>query len=487
MIEAGALRPRLPLSRVKLLIDHDQRQPVGFLAELDSDARRAAFSVPEGDEGDKALEQAANGLRDGLSVGINVLDEPGAYMYDENTGTYHVYAAELVEVSLCAIPAYQDAGVTSVAAARATPTPKESNTVTDTLTLEQVEQSLAASVEGIERSLEARLANFTPAASSGPQFATLGAFVQAVAQGDSAAHEFAARLGTTLAYDGSTTADDYKRNAWVADAIALVAQQRKVLSLFGTQPLPAEGMTLEYAKLKSNTVAVGKQAKQGDALVKGKIELKTATTDVETFGGYTEASVQVIKRANTAYLTTMFEAMGIEYARATELAVRAELKRVIDAQKLATDVLELPTAATVYDWLDLLVDGVELYDDRGYTLAGMLTSKDVFKRLMRLEDTNGNSLMHVSGQGVNRVGSIEVPTISGNLASVKFELLPGAEAGTASFYAQKGLTTWEEPGAPFRLQQQSAINLTEAFSLYGSMAVASQYENAIVPITFAAA
>lgn len=486
VIHEGALRPRMPLSRVKMLIDHDQRQPVGYMTELDSDARVAAFKIPEGDEGDKALTDAANGLRDGLSIGINVIDEDGAFTYDAEHGTYHVYAAELVEVSLCAIPAYQDAGVTSVAATRHTNPPKENTPMPDTtLTLEEVEETLARSVEEIDRRTEARLAAFTPegAGTGGPTFQSFGAFVQAVAAGDSEALAFAERL----AYEGPTSEDAHNRNVWVADAIRLVEKQRRILNTFTREPLPAEGMTLEYAKISANTLKVQKQATEGADLPTGKISLDSASTSVDTYGGYTEAPIQVIKRANSGYLTTMFKAMGLEYARATEAAVRTKLKEVISAQRTANKTVTLAAAQEAYDWLDLIVDAAERYDDLGYTLEGTLVSKDVFKRLLRLEDTAGNSLMRVSGEGINRVGTIDVPGLTGDLASVKFKLFPSAAANTAVFYDPIGFTTWESAGAPFQLQDTNVINLTEAFSLYGFMANASQFPDAITPVVFSTA
>ncbi len=330
----------MPLSRVKMLIDHDQKQPVGFMVELDGAQLNAAFSIPEGEAGDKALNDAANGLRDGLSVGIQVLDEPGAFMYDEADGTYHVYAAELVEVSLCAIPAYQDAEVTHVAASyqpAVALTTKENPVDPETLTLEQVEKSLSAAADDIERRFESRLSAFAaPAAPALPTFASFGAFVKELANGNAEA----ASLYEVLAVDG-TTADDYKRPAWVEDKIRLVEKRRRILSLFTQEALPEKGMTLEYAKLKTNTVKVEKQASEGSALKKGKIQLETATANVETYGGASEVSIQTIKRANPAYLNTLFKAMAIEYAIATEKAARDSVKTTITEQKTAGTKLTL--------------------------------------------------------------------------------------------------------------------------------------------------
>ena len=117
VIAAGALAPRQPLRRVKLLVDHDHSQPIGYMTALDGTA--ATFHVPPGAAGDAALADAQTGRRDGLSIGCRVLDGS----YDETTETYTVTSAELFEVSLCAIPAFADAQIETVAAAMTT-TPK---------------------------------------------------------------------------------------------------------------------------------------------------------------------------------------------------------------------------------------------------------------------------------------------------------------------------------------------------------------------------
>lgn len=488
VLEAGSLKPRMPLKRVKMLIDHDQRQPVGFMTELHTDNRRAAFSIPEGEAGDKALTDAANGLRDGLSVGINVLrNEDGsmAATYDDETGTLTVHAAELVEVSLCAIPAFQDAGVTHVAASRQTeePTPKEKTSMTDTLTREDLDAALETNTTNLERTLDSRLASFAGApAAAGPEWATFGAFVKDLAAGSSEAMSF---YTERLAYDGPTTADTSPRNTWIADAIKLVDKGRPILNTFHREPLPPEGMTMEYLELATNTMAVAKQATEGADLVKGKVSLKPQTVSIDTYGGWTELPKQVIDRANSAYVNTAFRAMQLEYARATEAAVVAAVKAAITAQRATAHKVTLKAAPTAYDWLDILVDAGEMYADKGFSLDGALVSKDVFKQLIRLEDTNGNMLMRVFGEGLNQTGTVDLTGLKGNLASVTFKLLPTAAAGTASFYAEEGITTWESAGAPFQLQDQNIVNLTEQFSQYGYLATASQFKEAIVPVVFA--
>lgn len=129
-IKADGFTARSPLSRVKMLVDHDQSQPVGYMTDLDVAAETASFYIADGEAGDKALDDAAKGLRDGLSIGAMIHEAH----WDEDDDMLVIDSCELLEVSLCAIPAYADAGVTRVAASTAldhtpTPEPREDNTM----------------------------------------------------------------------------------------------------------------------------------------------------------------------------------------------------------------------------------------------------------------------------------------------------------------------------------------------------------------------
>lgn len=114
IFQAGSLTPRDPIKRVKLLVDHDMAQPVGYMTEFSQPAgnsMRAKFYVPEGDAGDKALADAATGRRDGFSVGVSLYD----FGWNDD-GVIVVKSGQIHEVSLCAVPAFQDAQVEKVAA-----------------------------------------------------------------------------------------------------------------------------------------------------------------------------------------------------------------------------------------------------------------------------------------------------------------------------------------------------------------------------------
>jgi HK97 family phage prohead protease len=110
-------RGALSLSeRAKLVVDHDPAQPVGvYVSATDTDAGlEATFRVPAGARGDQILAEAADGLRDGLSVAADIVDG------DENDGGLWVTAAKGRHVALLSEPAFDDARVSAVAAARPT-------------------------------------------------------------------------------------------------------------------------------------------------------------------------------------------------------------------------------------------------------------------------------------------------------------------------------------------------------------------------------
>jgi HK97 family phage major capsid protein len=99
-----------------MLNDHDNAQAIGRGVSLVSTdlGLEVKFRIARGAEGDKALALAADGVRDGLSVGIDFTDDG----FEMDGDVYSVRQAALREVTLTAMPAYDDARVTSVAASQ---------------------------------------------------------------------------------------------------------------------------------------------------------------------------------------------------------------------------------------------------------------------------------------------------------------------------------------------------------------------------------
>ena len=107
------------LSRNKMLVDHEFRQSVGHLVRTWSDqvGQWATYKIARGPAGDKALAEAADGAKDGLSVGVGFAgDDPDLVAVEdpENPGVILVLSAPWRETSLVALPAFVSARTTAV-------------------------------------------------------------------------------------------------------------------------------------------------------------------------------------------------------------------------------------------------------------------------------------------------------------------------------------------------------------------------------------
>jgi hypothetical protein len=101
VVDAGAVRVPANLRAVKLFREHGRETPLGYgLDAADSDeALRMGFVVARNDDGDRALLEASEGLRDAFSVELSNVEIRAG----------HVIGADLVAVAQVALPAFAGA------------------------------------------------------------------------------------------------------------------------------------------------------------------------------------------------------------------------------------------------------------------------------------------------------------------------------------------------------------------------------------------
>lgn len=474
----------------RLLWQHGQ--PIGRVtASADTDAALTITAkVSQTVLGDEALTLVRDGVVTGLSIGFEPL-EYRVETDDAGVETIHWTKVRAREFSLVTFPAYESATTTAVRSAAGGSTTRKEHPMPDTpagvLTradLDPITEQLADLGRAVE--LVGTPSERDSLAAEARQWRSMGEFVQALAAGDETASTF-----YTRAFAGGVTADVEPvadldgTGGWLGTYVRQVLERRRTINLFSTGPLPSQGMRVSYASLAGDTLQVGKQPAEGENLPgPGKLTFVNDSDPVETYGGWTELSRQVIERESVSYLDTVWTAFGIKYAAETDAAVRNRLAAETAAliAQGGDSVLTLPANPTPYDYLDAIVDGAEVYETRGFNLAGLMVDKAEFKRIARTTANDGRPIMSVYGQGVNTVGEVNVPDGMGSLAKVPVNILWGATPGTRFFYDPVAVRTLEAPGAPFRLQDDNIVNLTRAFSLYGYMAVTVPFPSAIVPI-----
>ena len=452
-------------SDVKLFRDH--KDIIGKVTELrdEEDGLHVTAKISDTALGNETLELVKDGAIRSFSVGfIPVTDE-------KKDKTIIRKKVNLKEVSLVAFPAYEAASVVEVREE----VKEETQTMTENTTpdYEAAIAEVRSNTEALERRLDV-LATSSIATPSVPQFRSYGSWVKGVASNNDDA--VALYRAFENAADGSVLADTVLKNAWVSDAIRILNTGRPTYAAFSSGTLPADGMTIEYPLLNTDTSEIDEQVAEADELTFGKITLTSATAPIKTYGGYTDMSRQVVERSSVAYVDAAFRAMIAAYAKKTNNVMKAKL--VAEAANLNTSSVASWAADAV---IEMLADSAtKVNNDTGRALEFILASSDVFKSLATIVDGSNRPILSNVGATNNTFGSINPVGLTGNILGLPIVVDPSLSAGSLYVGNSAAVTTYESAGAPFRLNDEDITNLTQKFSVYGYLAVAAQDPKALV-------
>jgi hypothetical protein len=380
---------------------------------------------------------------------------------DTNEGDVVVRTkADLLEVSIVQKPAYVGAKVTQVRDNQNTKEVDNMSTEVIETTSEDVTE-LRAEVTTLKREI-ATLAQGGNKEAAGSQFRTGGEFLKALAANDENAR-------TQLRYTGATSADSHTGNDWKNNVLRIVDRGRPVLNLFAKGPLGPTGNSVEYPKVSSITGDVAKQAAEGDDLAYIEVAITTATATVSPYGGYSQLTRTAIERSDVSYLDAVLRAQAASYAKVTNAAVRTAMTGATP-QTGTTFTL---ASATGGDFLKAVVDGVQKIDTNGNGAAAefVIVSADVLLAMAALVDSAGRPVFNINTDGVNTVGTLNVRGLAGTIAGLPLYWDSALAVKTLYVASSEAVTSWEQPGAPVRLEDENIINLSKDFSLYGYMAV----------------
>ncbi|MDR3067993.1 MAG: HK97 family phage prohead protease, partial [Cellulomonas sp.] len=383
---------------------------------------------------------AATLLRDGvissLSVGFRPVEQITRI---DGDGAEHVTRTRVIarEVSLVPNPAYPGAEITSVRHQPTQGDPMPTDTATDTPTADLV--TLRESVEQIGRTV-ADLANRSTAPNPTSTFPTAGDLLKALVTGDETAkREYTDTLTRAWNPAGAVLADGVDRPSWVGDLTRLVDEPAVLAGVFSTGPLPAEGTTLEYGQLGTDTTQVTKQTAEGADLAFGKVAVTTATATIGTYGGYTRLSVQAIERARVNLLNHHLNAMALAAGRRRNAVYRDVYATAVAAQVAASNTVEVDDPGEYADWIGALVDAAEKFQDLGLTMDTLLVDATMFKTMATMTAADGRPMLVVSGTGANIVGQVDLRAIRGDLASLPGVMNPKQTAPGAAFVNRQAI------------------------------------------------
>lgn len=446
-------------------------------AESRDDGLHITARISDTQRGRDVVELLRDGALDSLSVGFIPLENEM-----DKAGITHRKRVRLLETSVVSWPAYESAKITGQRDMEKTTNNR--NESEDPKVDKELEEMLNG-IRDEQRSMKAAIAKGSAPEHKtvGGEYRTAGDYLQALYRGDEAAVQLMHECRDLIA-----TGNTGNTSTWIADDLRLIEMRRKVINILTHDTLPAKGMTMEYNVVSTDTTAVAKQATEGNALQFGKVTFGTKSVSIDTYGGYTTLSRQVIERSTTPMLNTALAALRNAYAKATETAVRDYLYATIAAQRDATsnaNKIDAPAALaamTIDQWAGLIMDAAELADDRNVNLTRLGVSKDVMASLIALKDS-GSRFFDLSGDGSDTIGNFDLTGIAGKFLRLPVQMLPKAPNGTACFIDPESVTVWES-GGPTQLSDGDPTKLTENYSVYGYMAVAATNVDGLIPVKF---
>jgi HK97 family phage prohead protease/HK97 family phage major capsid protein len=277
----------------------------------------------------------------------------------------------------------------------------------------------------------------------------------------------------------ATSADAALRPAFVGYINNLINSGRPTLSAFNIQALPATGLSIEYAQVNTNTIAIGKQTTENTALSTGDVALTTVSVPVATYGGFTNISKQAIERSTVNYLDVAFQAMSLAYAKKMNVDFIAAIATISFAGAKTVDASALTAAAV----MGAIADGAaKIYNDTGLLPEFIVAGVTAYKRLVSIVDTAGRPVVSQVGDGSNTIGGSNIPGLQGSILGIPIVVDPALGASLAYMANSAALTTYESAGTPTRLSSTDVTKLQDTYSVYGYAAFAVPFSGAIIKI-----
>jgi HK97 family phage prohead protease len=470
--------------KVMLFWRHDE--PIGIVTEHRDDEAGWFVSarISETPRGDEAYAL----LRDGVVTEFSIGFEPIEHRTDDETGDITRTRVIAREVSVVPFGAYgAEASVTEVRKRADNPNPllERSNPMTDTT----VAPDLIEVRERIDE-LERRSSTFTTREESPVlDTRTAGEVLKAIASGDEATIRAYNDIHQR-AYTGGTTADigTAQKPGWVGDLTRIFDASSGVLAAtFSTGTLPETGNTIEFAELAANTLTVAEQAAEGDDIAAGKVTITTRTAPVKTYAGSTSLTRQEVERATVGVLNTSLNGLAIAAGARRKAYLRAAYETLVAAREgIAANggVVVLGAvlgSATAGNWEDALIDAAIKFEAQNLPLERMIVSATVFKKLRSLT-VAGERVFQTSKD--NSSGTLDLPGLSGDFASVPVLLDSGATGDKAAFVNPLAIRQYNSPLV--QLSDEVISNLTKSFAVYAYGATAAEIPAGVVPVKLAA-
>ena len=497
-------------SKIKLLAQHEQTASgvIGRAQSLtdSAEAMYGTFKVSASRDGENFLIKAAEGLLDGLSVGVDVIaSAPG------KDGNLYVSKAILREVSLVETPAFADAVVTSVAAA-AGEVDDAAEEALEELEDEQI-QKISDAVDALrviqvaEKALEetettteseATMSEATPAATaeasseaSRPTIKASTPYISSTvrhgitSKGKYTEHKIKAALGneesklwisasedpsTLTAADTMSTNPAFNPIQYLSNFVSNTNFGRPAIDAVTRGTLPASGMTINIPSLVtsagggSSTAPTVASTSESGAPSDTPMTSAYESVTVNKYAGQQTISLELLERSDPIF----FDQLAIQLERAYLLATDSALIGILTSQGTQASTTA-GTSAGLISYIS--TEAPAAYAGSSYFASNIVTNTNWWSTLIGAVDTTGRPIYNAI-QPWNAAGESRPTSIKGNVLGLDLYVDKNVTAGlvdeSAFIIAPETVQWWESAQAYFSVNVVSSMSVQTAIYGYGA-------------------
>lgn len=377
--------------KAKLVENHDLTQLRGTVEIIDGDEGLEFVATFANTAAARdAIELVKAGAYDSVSVGAN----PVKYKYDKQ-GVMIVSQAELIELSLVAVPAFKDAVITEIAAsepeADETPTPAipEEEKVSEEI---KAEAEAPAVIPTTPIYATAKSAFVMPSAAE---------YISKFLQGGAEWAEFDAKLRAAAPDVVTTDTPGVLPKPIVTPVYNSLRGIRPVCDAVGVKAMPQGGKVFIRPEVTTNTT-IGASNGENVALDSGTFVVSENQVTKGVYGGYVKVSEETIDWSQPEIVSLILDDMARAYAKATDNVAADNL---VSGASVTTNftVADIAKPAEWARWMYTAAEAI--LTNTQYLPTHLFLSANMFRALGLLVDEDKRPLFPQVGP-MNAFGSM---------------------------------------------------------------------------------
>ena len=457
-------------SDIKLFEDHNMNKVRGRMIahEVTPIGIIGKFKIARTSAGDDILTLAQDNLKSGLSIGASI----GSY--ENIDGQMVVSSAKILEVSVVDTPAFSDAQITDVAAAKADETEVTANSASDEQTnqtesevtsMENPEEVTPVVEAAPEVAVEAsKPAEHISAAYAKPRVnlnVTAGQVAMAqikAMQGDSDARDLVA----ALAVDNTSDNAGVVPPTYLRDLIGIVDASRPFVDSIDRGTLPNSGLKFYVPRIVTQPVA--NTTAEAAEFPSQATEIDNVEVDIVKIATANIVNVELLDRSDPSYLDQLLRMMAAQWAQKSDTYAYGI---AVDGAQASTDsTLYKATAKAIADSFGVVRE----------TPNRFLADTTGFAALLGEVDGAGRPIFAAAAPQ-NAAGLMTQGSTAGTIAGLSLVVDPNITTGCSGIvYPSMAARYYESPA--FQLRSNIVSNGQIEIGLYGYAAALSVYPTA---------